>query len=155
MTITRGDSIKNIIIYPPTKPSLPTVKIHKNLCTYWEENIRPPLTLVEALEFKDHTEDDVINNFMNQSPTTGNLKCQMLKTILENEDQEDHVTDFENQHISTTTVRNSIPIEIELGNILNINGSLDDKQKNKLIKVLQKHQGEFVWDYQDMKGLDP
>ena len=95
MTISRGDSIKNIIIYPPAKPSLPTVKIHKHPCTYWEQNIRPPLTLVEALEFKDQTEDDIINNFMSQPPTSGNLKCQMLKTILENEDQEDPVTNLQ------------------------------------------------------------
>ena len=33
MTITRGKSIKNIIIYPPAKPSIPTVKIHKHPCT--------------------------------------------------------------------------------------------------------------------------
>ena len=46
MTITRGDSIQNIIIYPPSKPSLPLVKIHKHPNTYWEQNIRPPLTLV-------------------------------------------------------------------------------------------------------------
>ena len=55
MTITRGDSIENIIIYPPTKLSLPKIKIHKHPCTYWEQNIRPPLTLVEALDFKDQT----------------------------------------------------------------------------------------------------
>ena len=52
MTITRGNSVKNIVIYPPAKPSLPTIKIHKHPDTYWEKNIRPPLTLVEALEFK-------------------------------------------------------------------------------------------------------
>ena len=36
MTITRGDSIKNIIIYLPAKPSLPMIKIHKNPDTYWD-----------------------------------------------------------------------------------------------------------------------
>ena len=136
MTITRGDSIKNIIIYPPAKPSLPTIKIQKHPCTYWEKNIHPPLTLVEALEFKDQTEDDVINNFMNQSPMLGNLKCKILKIVLENEDQEDPMTNLEDQHIPTTTVRNIIPIEIEPGKVLNINGNLDDEQKHKLIKVL-------------------
>ena len=113
------------------------------------------MTLVEALKFKDQTEDDVINNFMNQSPKPENLKCQMMKTVLEHEDQEDPVMDFKTQHISTTTVRSNIPIEIELGKVLNINGSLYDNQKQKLIQVLQKHQGAFSWDYQYMKGLDP
>ena len=105
------------------------------------------MKLVEALEFKDQTKDDVIINFMNQSPKPENMKFQMLKIVLEHEDQEDPVTDFETQHISTTTVRSNIPIEIEPGKVLNINGSLDDNQKQKLIKFLQKHQGAFAWDY--------
>ena len=129
MSIIRRDLTKNIIIYLPAKPSLSMVKIHKHPDTYWEKNIHPPLTLVEALEFKDQTEDDVINNFMNQSPKPKNMKCQMMKTILEHEDQEDPVTDFKTQHISTTIVPNSKPIEIEPGKVLNINASLDDNQK--------------------------
>lgn len=64
------------------------------------------------------------------------LKCEMLKTILENEYQEDHVTNLKNQHISITIVRNNIPIEIEPGKFLNINGNFDDEQKKNLIKVL-------------------
>ena len=59
------------------------VKIHKHPYEYWEQKIHPPLTLVEALEFKDQTKDDVINNFMSQPPTSGNLKFQMLKIVLE------------------------------------------------------------------------
>ena len=129
MTITRGDSLKNIIIYPPTKPSLPTVKIHKHPDTYWEQKIRPPLTLVEALEFKDQTEDEVISNIMNKPPKPKNLKCRMMKTVLEHEGQEDPVADFETQHSSTTTFHNIIPIEIEPGKVLNINSNLDDNQK--------------------------
>ena len=146
MTVTRGNSVKNIIIYLPAKPSLPTIKIHKHPDTYWEQNIRPPLTLAEALEFKDQTKDDVISNVMNQPRKPENLKCQMMKTVLEHEGQEDPVADFETQYSSTTTVRNSIPIEIEPGKILNINSSLDENQKHKLIKILQKHQGAFAWD---------
>lgn len=85
MTISRGYFIKNIIIYPPTKPILFMVKTHKYMHTYWEQKIHPPLTLVEALQFKDQTKDNVINKFMNQPPTYGNLKCQMLKIVLEDE----------------------------------------------------------------------
>ena len=66
---------------------------------------------------------------MNQSPTPENLKCQMLKIVLKHEYQEDPVTDFETQHISTTVVHNNMPIKIEPGKVLNINGSLDDNQK--------------------------
>ena len=125
MTISRGDSIKKIIIYPPAKPSLPTVKIHKHPHTYWEQNIHSPLTIVEALELKDQTEDDVINNFMNQPSASENLKCQLLKTILEEETQEDLMTNLNDQHIPTISICNNIPVEIEPGKILNINGSLD------------------------------
>ena len=66
---------------------------------------------------------------MNQPPKTKNLKWQMMKTILEHEGQENPVTAFETQYNPTTTVCNSIPIEIEPGKILNINGSLDDNQR--------------------------
>jgi len=41
------------------------VKIYKQPATYLEEIIHSPLTIAEALEFKDHTEDDVIDNFIN------------------------------------------------------------------------------------------
>ena len=132
MTIARGDSIKKIIIYPPSKPSLPMVHIHKHLHTYWEKNICPPMTLIEALEFKDQTEDDVINNFMNQPPTSKNLKFQMLKIFLEEEIQEDLLKNLDDKHIPTTIVRNNIPAEIEPGKILNINGNLDSDQRQKI-----------------------
>ena len=73
---------------------------------------------------------------MNQPSTTRNLKCQMLKIFLDDELQEDPLADIDNQHIRRNAVRNSIPIEIELGKILNINGNLDSNQKQSLIKVL-------------------
>ena len=155
MMISRGNSVKKIFIYPPAKPSLPTIKIHKHPETYWEHNIRPPLMLVEALEFKNQTEDDMITNVMNQPPRPENLKCQMMKNIIGHEGQETLVTDFEIQSDSTDTVCNSIPIEIEPSKILNINNNLDDSQRQKLVKILRKHQGAFAWDYKDMKGLGP
>ena len=79
----------------------------------------------------------------------------MLKIVLEDEAQEDPMIDLEDQHIPTTYVCNIIPVEIEPGKVLNINGNLDDDQKQKLIKVLRKYQGAFAWDYPYMKGLDP
>lgn len=63
-TIRKGDAIKNMVLYPPSWPSLPIVKICKKPPAYLEERIHSPLTVVEALEFKDHTEDDIINNFI-------------------------------------------------------------------------------------------
>jgi len=65
MTIAKGDAVRNLVLYFPAKPSLPTIKICKQTPTYLEESIRSPLTVAEELEFKDHTKDDVINNFIN------------------------------------------------------------------------------------------
>ena len=113
MMISTRNSVKYIFIYPPSKPSLPTIKIHKHPDTYWEHNIHPPLTLLEALEFKNQTEDDMFTNVMNQPPRPENLKCQMMKTILGHEGQETPMTDFEIQSNSIDTVYNSIPIEIK------------------------------------------
>ena len=69
MTITKGNAVKNLVLYPPAKPSLPIMKTHKHPPTYLEENICSPLMVAEALDFKNQTEDDIINNFINESTT--------------------------------------------------------------------------------------
>ncbi len=107
MTITKGEVVKNIVLYPPTKPSLPIIKICKQLPTYLEESIHSPLTVAEALEFNYQTKDDVINNFINQPTNVSNVKCQMLKEILDNEAMEDPLKDTNDQYIQTTTVHNN------------------------------------------------
>jgi len=53
MTIEKGDVVKNLILYPPTKSSFPIVKISKQPLSYLEESICSPLIVEEALEFKD------------------------------------------------------------------------------------------------------
>lgn len=155
MAIVKGDAIKNLVLYPLAKPSLPIVKIHKHPPAYLEENICSPLTVAKALEFKNQTEDDTINNFINQPATAENVKCQMLKEMIDNKIHEDLLRDNDDQHIPTNAVHNRRPIEIELGKILNINGNLNNDQQQKLIKVLQKYKGYFAWDYSDMKGINP
>ena len=132
----KGDAIKNLVLYPPTKSSFPFVKICKQPPAYLEESIRSPLTVAEALEFKDQTEDDVINNFINLPANVSNVKCQMLKAILDNEALEDPLKDTDDQHIQMTDVHNSKSVEIEPSKVLNINDSLDNDQQWKLIQVL-------------------
>ena len=66
---------------------------------------------------------------MNQPSTSGNLKFQMLKKFLEDETQEDLLENLDDRHIPTTAIRNNIPVEIEPGKILNINGSMDSDQR--------------------------
>lgn len=52
MTITKGNAIKNIILYHPTKPSPPIGNDQPYPHEYQEEKLHSALTLDEALEFK-------------------------------------------------------------------------------------------------------
>jgi len=155
MTITRGNSIKKLALYPPTHPSLTIVKARKQPTSYLKETIDSPLTVVDVLEFKNQTEDDVINNFINHPAIVSNLRCHMIEEFLENDIKEDSLRDINDQLIPTTTVYNSKPIEINQVKILNINSNLSNDQQQKLIEFLRKYKGAFTWDYPDMKGIEP
>ncbi len=139
MNFTQGNVVKNLVLYPLAKPSLPIINTQLHPPRYLEENICSPLTLEEALEFKNQMEDDVINNFINRAFSMNNVTCQVLKAILDNEAQGDPSRDAHYQHIPTTIVYNSKPIEIEQGKTLNINGNLDSHQQKRLIQVLRKY----------------
>lgn len=77
MTIAKGDAVKNVMLCPPTKPILPIVKICKQPLAYLEERVCSPLTVAEALKFKHHSEDDIINNFITQPADVRNVNYQM------------------------------------------------------------------------------
>lgn len=53
MTIAKGDTVKNLVLYPPAKTSPPIVKIHKQLSTYLNESVCSPRTVAGALEFNN------------------------------------------------------------------------------------------------------
>jgi len=97
MKIVWGGATKNLILYPPAKPS--SSIIHQQLPPprYPEKDLRPPLTLEEALELKNQLEDDVINNFINSPAIVSNPTCQMLKVVLENEAQGDPLEELMEQ----------------------------------------------------------
>lgn len=154
MIITKEEAVKYLVLYPRGSPSFPIVKICKKPPAYLEESICSPLIVAKALEFKDQTEDDVINNFINHLANVSNIQCQMLKAILDNESMEDPLKDTNDQHIQMTVVHNSKLVEIKPGKVLNINADLDSEQQQKLIQVLQKNKGPFSWDYPDRKGID-
>ena len=65
MTISRGRNVNNLALYPPAQSSLTIIKTKKEPVSYVTENIRSPPTIEDALEFKDQTEDEIINNFIN------------------------------------------------------------------------------------------
>jgi len=155
MTITRGPDIKNLILYPPAQPSITMMRTNLPSPSYIIDNIRPPLTVQEALDFKDQTEDDAINKFINQTESTSYTQCFTIKAAFDNELEEDPLKDEHDQIIPVTSVANSKVVEIEPGKTLNINANLTPDQETKLIQLLRKYQEAFAWDYLDMKGIDP
>ena len=58
----------------------------------------------------------------------------MLKKVLDNESQEDPLAEFDDQHIPTNVVHNNMPIEIDPGKVLNINGSLNRNNNKSLLR---------------------
>jgi len=138
MTITRGDNIKNLTLYPLAQPSVTMIKTNKHLVSYLTDNIRSPLTIQEALDFKDQTEDDAINKFISQTKSRFCTQCHMIEAAFNNELEEDPLKDTHDQTIPVTSVANSKIVEIEPGKTLNINANLTSKQETKLIHLLRK-----------------
>ena len=85
MTITKGPDIKNLVLYPPVQPSLTIIKTNKYLVSYLTDNIRSPLTIQEALDFKDQTKDDAINNFISQTEAESCTQYHMIEAAFDNE----------------------------------------------------------------------
>ena len=86
MTILDGNKIKNLTLYPPTRPSLEAetplwMELEK------EEGVQSLLIIGKALTFKDETEYNAVNNFISE-PTSVNKKIyQILNTTLGEEEQ--------------------------------------------------------------------
>ena len=106
MTITRGSNIKNLALYPTTQPSVMIIKTNKHPLSYLTENIRSPLTIEDALDFKDQIEYDVIKNFINQVESRSHIQCHMIEAAFDNELEEDPLKDTPDQTIPTTSVSN-------------------------------------------------
>eukprot|EP00253_Pinus_taeda_P013845 PITA_13845 len=155
MIITKGADIKNLVLYPPAQPSITIVKTNRHLVSYLTDKIRSPLTIQEALEFKNQTEDDAISNFISPTEPTSRTQCHMIKAAFDNEVEEEPLNDAHDHTIPVTSGTHSKTIEIEPGKTLNINTNLTLEQETKLIHILTKHKNAFAWDYPDMKGIDP
>lgn len=83
--------------------------------------------MADVLEFKNQTEDNVINTFFNHLAAVSNLRCHMIEAVLDNEIEEYSLRDTNDQPIPTTIVYNSKPIDIEQGKNLNINSNLSNE----------------------------
>jgi hypothetical protein len=97
MKISRGSATKNLIWYPPTKPSTPIIHQQLPPPRYLEKNLISPLTLEEALRLKKQLEHDVINIFINKPTIIRNPTCQMLKVVLDSEAQGDPLEELMEQ----------------------------------------------------------
>ena len=141
--------------YPLAQPSVIMIKTNKHPISYLTDNIRSPLTIQEALDFKNQTKDDAINKFISQTEFRSCTQCHMIEATFHNELEEDSLKDTHDQTIPVTSVANSKIAEIKLGKKLNINANLTSKQEMKLIHLLRKYKEAFAWDYPDMKGINP
>ena len=155
MAISDGTETKNLTLYPPDRPSL------EDENPLWmeleeEEGIQPLLTIGNALNFKDETEDNAINNFISEHTSVNKQIYQILNSTLGEEEQENitEETLVSDTHI-VPVLKNSksVPVEIELGKTLNINPSLALDEHEHLITLLKKHKGAFSWEYMDIKGI--
>ena len=139
MTISDGTEIKNLTLYPPAQPSLEAETL------LWmdpeeEEGVQPLLTIGKALNFKDETEDNAINNFINE-PTFFNKNIyQILNATLGEEEQENltEETLVSDTHI-VPVLKNSksVPVEVDFGKTLLINPSLTPDEHEHLITLLK------------------
>ena len=100
--------------------------------------------MVDAIEFKNQTEDDVINTFINHPTSTSSFKRHMIEVVLDNEIEQDPLKEISDHTIPTTTIYHNKPIEIEPGKTLNINSNLSHDQQQKLTQFLLKHKKYLV-----------
>lgn len=61
------------------------------------ENIRSPLTIEDALDFRDQTEDDIINSFINKPKIRSHLPSHMIKAEFYNKEEEYPLKDIHDQ----------------------------------------------------------
>ena len=87
MTISNGTNTKILVLYPPTQPNL-EVGTPLWMDLEQEEGVQPLLTMGKALTFKDETEDDTINSFINEPTSVIKHVYQILNSTLGEEEQE-------------------------------------------------------------------
>ena len=95
-----------------------------------EDDTLPILTIGEALQFKDETEDDPINSFISSPSSVSPPTFQSLHVVMTDSIQEDITDDFITKTVEVILNHKSIPIEIESGKTLNIKPNLSTTDTN-------------------------
>ena len=148
MTIKNGHMSKQLVLYPPTQPSL-----EHDLPLWLEEEEEDDLysaqiyVMEEIIGGGKQEEDDLIEHLL-QSPTP------ILLSL------EEEVKETQNNHQIDLSLANSNPLRvktIEFGweKDLQINPSLSALEEEKLYNLLRENLEAFAWRYMEMKGTHP
>jgi len=97
--------------------------------------------------------DDAITTFLSNPDSVSDSICQLLETVMSYNVQEDIKPQIEMENILENVPRNSVPVEIEPGETLNINPDLSHSKSKPLLKVLWEHKEAFSSEYTYMKRI--
>ena len=150
MYISRGESMKQIKLYPLAQPKTET----QNILWYDNESsdvetTQPIFTIDQIKSFQETSEENQISAFLCNTNSLEQDNSAMEK-ILNPETQEtsDHATLTTLRYIVGSTLifleTFTLPIEISPNKFLHINPDLDEQQKVDLIKILQKQEKAFA-----------
>jgi hypothetical protein len=158
MSISHGNSIENITLYPTSKDSFDS-ETPSWIEDSQYESIQPILALERAQILGKDTKYDLICSFMtypSHNSTHPSLGYIMGEHPQENFSLEELAQQFDPIIPLDTLSRNhSTLVEIHPRKILNVNSELETSQRDQLIKVLQEHRSAFVRDQTKMKGIHP
>eukprot|EP00253_Pinus_taeda_P006126 PITA_06126 len=147
MTIKNGPMSKQLVLYPLAQPLL-----EHDLPLWLEEEeedevYSAPLCIVEATRGGPLTEDDLIENLI-QNPPPGALS---LEELVE-DTQANALVDLGATDLTTPRVKN---VEFGPEKILKISSCLPPSQEKELCSLLTRHLEAFAWSYKEMKGIHP
>ena len=148
MTIKNRHMSKQLILYPPAKPSL-----EHDLPLWLEEEDEddvysaPLCTLEIAIGGKPQDEDDMNENWIQNPPPS----VSPLEDIV-SETQNNPSIDLCMVDPTSLCVKN---IEFSPERTLKTNPSLSTSQEKELCSILRKHLDVFAWSYKEMKGVHP
>ena len=147
MTIKNGPMSKELVLYPLAQPLL-----EHDLSLWLEEGEKDevystPLCIVESTRGGPQTEDDLIENLI-QNPPPGALS---LEELVE-DTQANALVNLCATDPTTPRVKN---VEFGPERTLKISSSLSPSQGKELCSLLTRHLEAFSWSYKEMKGIHP
>ena len=138
---------KQLVLYPPAQPPL-----EHDLPLWLEEEdedevYSTPLCTVEATKGGPQTEDDLIQNLIQNPPPS----VFPLEELVE-ETKANALIDLCVADPTSLRVKN---VEFGPERTLKINSSLSTSKENELCSLLKNHLDAFSWSYKEMKGVHP